>query len=122
VIQFDLPDGTYAYGRVLRDAAVGFYRRRSDAPGKPPIGERDFEFVVGVYDDVVRAHPVVGHDPSQTDHEDWPPPMRINDPIDGTFSIYTRGEIHPATEDECRGLETAAVWDEAHLVDRLSRT
>jgi hypothetical protein len=47
--------------------------------------------------------------------------MRITHPIDGTFSTYTRGEIHPATEDERRELETAGVWDETHLVDRLSQ-
>jgi hypothetical protein len=92
VLQFDLPDGTYVYGRVWW----------------------------ALYADVARAHPVVGHDPSGADEEDWPPPMRIRDPIDGTFSIYYRGEIRPATEDECRRLETAAVWDEHHLIARLT--
>jgi hypothetical protein len=59
VLQFDLPDGTYAYGRVLRDACVAFYRRRSTEPGMPPLGDRDFEFTVGVYEDVVAGHRVV---------------------------------------------------------------
>ena len=120
VIQFELPDGTFAYGRVLRDASVAFYRRRSDEPRRPPLGERDFEFVVGVYDDVVRAHPVVGRDPSADDDEDWPPPSWIVDSINGTFSIYSRGGIRPATEAECRDLEPAAVWDERHLIERLA--
>jgi hypothetical protein len=119
VLQFDLPDGTYAYGRVLRDACVGFYRRRTTEPGQPPIGDRDFEFIVGVYDDVAQSRPIVGHDPSANDDEDWPPPQRITDPIDGSFSIYHRGETRPSTEDESADLETAAVWDEQHLIERL---
>ncbi len=64
-MQFDLPDGTYAYGGVLRHASVAFYRRRSDEPRQAPVGDRDFEVVVGVYDDVVNSHPVVGSDQAQ---------------------------------------------------------
>ena len=88
VLQFKLPDGTYAYRRVLRDACLAFYRHRTSESARPPIGERDFEFIVGVYDDVVRSHPVVGHDPSANDDEDWPPPQGITDPIDGSRRIY----------------------------------
>ena len=53
--QFDPPDGTYANGRVLRDASVAFYKGRSDDPARPPIGDREFEFVVGAYDDEADA-------------------------------------------------------------------
>jgi hypothetical protein len=88
-------------------------------PGCPPVGDRDFEFVVGVYEDVVRSHAVVGYDAVSAEEDDWPPPRRIIDPIDGSFTIYHRGEMRPATEAECRGLETAAVWDEHHLMERL---
>lgn len=54
VLEFPLPNGQFVYGRCLRDGAVAFYRTRSTQPGHPPIGERDYEFVVGVYDDVVK--------------------------------------------------------------------
>jgi len=40
---------------VLRDASVAFYKGRSDDPARPPIGDREFEFVVGVYDDEADA-------------------------------------------------------------------
>ncbi|MFC8597339.1 Imm26 family immunity protein [Isoptericola sp. NPDC057191] len=33
VIQIALPDGRYAYGRVLRDASVAFYRQGLTALG-----------------------------------------------------------------------------------------
>lgn len=65
VVQIALPDGRFAYGRVLRDGAVAFYRRTSERPGEPPIGDRDYQFVVGVYNDTLRSDelPVVGVDP-----------------------------------------------------------
>lgn len=52
MIQPALPTGRYAYGRLLRDASVAFYRGTRDAPDQPPIGSRDFQFVVGVNEDV----------------------------------------------------------------------
>jgi hypothetical protein len=68
VVQVVLPDGTHAYGRVLREAAVAFYRARTVDPHSPPIGSRDYQFTVGVYADVVgsKRMPIVGHDPSNT--------------------------------------------------------
>lgn len=121
VVQLSLPDGTYAYGRVLRDAAVAFYVTRSAVPDQPPIGERSYEFVVGVYDDVLRADdmPVVGKDPAGSPDDEWPPPFRVQDPISGAVSVYERGAIRPARGGEAESLETAAVWDREHLVNRL---
>ncbi len=121
VIQFTLPSGRYAYGRVLRDASVAFYSETTAEPGLPPIGSRDYQFVVGVYDDVLTSErvSVVGRDPSQTPEDDWPPPSCITDPISGTVRIYHKGHIRAATPEECEGLERTAVWDYHHLIDRL---
>lgn len=118
-MQLELPNGTYAYGRVLRDASVAFYRSKTEEPGQPPIGSRNFQFVVGVYDDVLGAAEIVGHDPSATEEEDWPPPNVVRDPISGGYKLYERGQLRSSTADECLGLEPAAVWDRAHLVERL---
>jgi hypothetical protein len=122
VVEFKLPGGRSAYGRVMRDATVGFYRTGSDER-HPPIGSRNYQFVVGVYDDVLTSDQcqVVGHDPSRDPEDDWPPPMCIQDSISGGFSLYHKGEIRPATKEECEGLESAAVWDYEHLVERLSQ-
>jgi immunity protein 26 of polymorphic toxin system len=119
VVQITLPTDRYAYGRVLRDASVAFYRETTDDPGQPPIGSRDFQFVVGVYDDVLKDSPVVGHDPSRHPEEDWPPPYCVRDPISGEVKLYHKGAMRPASAEECEGLEPAAVWDLQHLVDRL---
>jgi hypothetical protein len=121
VIQIALPDDTFAYGRVLHDASVAFYRQRSRQPGAPPVGSRDYEFVVGVYDDVLRSRAVqvVAHDPNHDEEDDWPPPHSIRDRLTGGFRIYQHGEMRPATEKEVKGLEPAAVWDLHHLIARL---
>jgi immunity protein 26 of polymorphic toxin system len=123
VIQVTLQTGRYAYGRVLQDASVAFYRTTTAEPGLPPIGSRDYQFIVGVYDDVAGSDgaPVVGHDPSQEPEDDWPPPHSVRDPISGTMSIYHHGHIRPATQEEAEELEPAAVWDLHHLIDRLNR-
>ncbi|MGH1564317.1 hypothetical protein [Mumia sp. DW29H23] len=120
-MQLSLPDGTYAYGRVLKDTAVAFYETRTSTPGHPPVGERRFNFVVGVFDDVLGSEdtPVVGTYPSTRPDDDWPPSFRVDDPISGSVSIYERGSIRDATPQEASGLEPAAVWDLEELIDRL---
>lgn len=121
VIQLTLSSGRYAYGRVLRDASVAFYSETTAEPGLPPIGSRDYQFIVGVYYDALTSESVsvVGHDPSQTPEDNWPPPYCICDPISGVMRIYHHGHMRAATPEECEGLEPAAVWDLHHLIDRL---
>jgi hypothetical protein len=121
-MQIALPSGRFAYGRVLRDAAVAFYSATTLEAGKPPIGSRDYQFVVGVYDDVFKSEecPVVGHDPSRNPTEDWPPPFRVEDPISKSVKIYHQGVMRPATPQDVHDLEPAAVWDYHHIVDRLT--
>jgi hypothetical protein len=122
VVQFSLPDGTYAYGRVLRDASVAFYRVRTSEPGRPPIGSRDYQFVVGVYNNVLKSEkvPIVGHDPRKDADDEWPPPFAVHHPLTDTTDLYEKGNMRRADESEIRGLEPAAVWDLHHLVDRLT--
>jgi hypothetical protein len=119
VVQVPLPDGTFAYGRVLEDAAVAFYAQRSTDPEQPPIGSRKYEFVVGVYYGSLRNWAVVGRDPGRDDDENWPPPAFIEDSISGGFQTYYKGVITPSTAEECQGLERAAVWSDEQVVDRL---
>ncbi|MFL5796415.1 MAG: Imm26 family immunity protein [Actinomycetota bacterium] len=122
VVQFELPGGRWAYGRILRDASVAFYRQVTNEPGQPPIGSRNYLFVVGVHDSVFRSPlcSIVGHDPSSSGHDDWPPPFRVDDPITGNVSVYKRGSITPASKDVVEGLEPAAVWELNHLLARLT--
>lgn len=118
VVQVALPDGTFAYGRVLREG-VGFYRTRTNTPGAPPIGSRDYEFVVSVFDDAFRGWPVVGQDPIAEGEDEWAPPSYIEDVISGEFRIYHRGAMRSASKDEVRGLDPQAIYASHSVVDRL---
>ena len=120
IVQIPLPSGGHAYGRVLRDASIGVYRTTSAAPDEPPA-DSDYMFVVGVYEDVFASGkwPVVGHADFGNPEDEWPPPYCVKDKITGRMSRYHKGQLWPASEDECRGLEPAAVWDAHHVVERI---
>lgn len=121
VIQLTLPSGRYAYGRVLRDASVAFYSETTAESGMPPVGSRNYQFVVGVDADVLTSEgvSVVGHDPTRDPEDDWPPPNSVHDPISEVVSIYHHGQMRAATAEESEGLEPAAAWELHHLIDRL---
>jgi hypothetical protein len=121
VVEVVLPRGRYAYGRVYRDATIGFYRARTTEAGRPPIGSRDFAFFVGVDDQAFKKLRVVGADVFAHGEEDWPPPASIRDPITGDYSIYHRGAIKPSAVEDAAHLEPAASWGLDHLVERLDR-
>jgi hypothetical protein len=123
VIQIALGNGRFAYGRLYRDASVGVYRQTSSESGKPPIGSRDFRFIVGISDGALNdpAVMMVGSDPFVTE-DDWPPPYSVEDPITKRLRIYHRGEIRPPSDreiDHIRELEPAAVWELSHIVRRI---
>jgi len=106
---------------VHRDATVAFYRKASMQPGQPPIGSRDFAFCVGIYRDVVLRWERVGLDPfTEEEGDGWPPPNAVHDPISSEWRVYHRGEMRAATADEAATLEPAAVWDEQHVLPRLT--
>ncbi len=120
IFQIPLPNGRFAYGKVFRDASVGIYQKIFDSPAELPI-KSPFAFIVGLYDDVLKSGmwPIVGHEPFESKESEWPPPHFVEDIISGEYSIYHKGEMRPSSEDECRGLERAAVWDAHHVIDRI---
>ena len=120
IFMIPLPNGRYAYGKVLRDASVGIYEPILDHPSDTPINS-SFAFVVGLYSDILKSGiwPIVGHESFGSEEQEWPPPYYIKDTISGKFSIYNKGKIREATEEECEGLEKAAVWEAHHIIDRI---
>lgn len=121
VIQIELPNGMYAYGRIYNEGVIGYYRGISSKPGEPPIGARDFVFHVGIYSDIIASGktPIVGRDPFEDAESEWPPPMCIKDKISGGYSLYHKGVITKSTEEECLGLEPVAAWDLHHVINRI---
>jgi hypothetical protein len=121
VIQIPLPDGRYGYGRVLKEVSIAVYKQITAEPNQPPIGSRDYLFIVAVHNRAFSKGnwSVVGHDAAAMPQEDEPPPQFIEDPITGRMSIYAGGTVRPAQEGEWEGLERAAVWESNHVVDRI---
>jgi hypothetical protein len=123
VIEIALPNGRYAYARTYRDASVAVYQTTSDEAGNPPVGSRDFRFLVGLDDTAFRATIVriVGRDEFGPREDDWPPPASIRDPISGAYSIYHHGEIKPSSPLDAADLEPAAAWSIEQVIERIMR-
>jgi hypothetical protein len=115
-----LPNQKFAFGRVFWDASIGIYKHIGDNIDDLPTTE-EYQFVVGVYADVLKSGnwPVVDNRPFSNNDEKWPPPNCVKDKISGGYSIYYRGEFRKASKEECEGLETAAVWEAEHIIDRI---
>jgi hypothetical protein len=121
VVQIHLPNGRYAYARVLRDASIAVYATTTEEPEQPPLGDRDFAVTVGIYDALLRKWPTVGHDAPKSPDEEWPPPSRVVDPISGETSVYERGEVRaPLPCEPVDFYERAAVYDWDALIQRLA--
>jgi len=105
------------------EAGLGVYSQITDEPHKPPIGSRDFQFIIGVYNKVLTSGewPIVGDDPFGENEDPWPPPRCMIDSISGKYSIYHHGKTTPASAEECQHLEVTAVWDRDHIIDRILR-
>lgn len=121
VFQISLPNGKYAYGRTFRDAGAGFYKEITDEPGKPPIGSRNYMFIIAFQDDVVEKGecPIVGYDPFENEEEAWAPPTYVYDGLFKVYRIYHKGEMRNAKKEECEGLETTIIWRIDNVIDRI---
>jgi hypothetical protein len=129
IVKIPLGGGKAAYGLVLREPLVAFFDgeyEEGDVPEPEALLDTPVAFRLMVMNHAVTQGrwPVVARisvpDPLKT-----PPPFCNQDGATGRLFIYH--EIEPlaphyerdATPEECRGLETAAVWDPEHVEDRL---
>ena len=120
IFAIPLPNGTYAFGRLYKEYTLAIYKIRAENINTIPEKD-DYDFFVGVYRDVLTdgQWPVIGNIPFIDDSDSWRPPTYMKDIFTGKFSIYHYGEVKPASEQECKGLELTATWDRQHLIDRL---
>ena len=118
ILQIPLPDNRFAFGKLYQDSCIAIYEEIAASPNSIPQEEK-FQFIVGVYSDVLASWAVVDFKPFACEADSWPPPMYILDPISGEYSIYYQGESIPSTKEQCKDLEEAAVWDVHHIIDRI---
>ena len=120
VYAIPLPNGKYAFGRRFKDAGIGIYKHIGQSIKDTPKTE-DYQFIVGVYDSVLKSEhwTVVDNRPFESEDDAFPPPQCVIDQVYGKYSVYHKGIMRKATKAECEGMEIAAVWDEHHIIDRI---
>lgn len=128
-VQIDLGDGFVAVGRVLAEPVMAFYGEPFRQGQKWNLEELDkvpVAFKIPVMNHAVTSGrwPVIGTAPLSEDLKQVPAFFR-QDAVTGELFVYQEipelapSYERPATFDECRTLERAAVWEPSHVEDRL---
>lgn len=115
---FLLPNGMYAFGRIFKDADVGFYKHFGINENDLPPDD-DYAFIVGTHKDVIKIMKLVERRKIKDSKDVEPPAKCIVDPITGKCEIYVNGKIMQSNYNECKDLEICAVWELNHIIDRL---
>ncbi|MFC5528681.1 hypothetical protein, partial [Cohnella yongneupensis] len=110
----------FAFGRIYGDASIAIYKDIGNSMSDLPMNE-EYQFIVGIYKYALKTAGwlIVDHREFDNEEDKWPPPTKIIDQISGEYSIYYKGEIKPSSFDDCKDLETAAVWADNHIIDRI---
>jgi hypothetical protein len=118
-----LDDGWTYYARLLEFPWVAFYRHRTKAQSDQleAIAAKPALFTIAAHKDLLapkewrvigslRPDPTLGR----------PKAMAMWDVDTGECHIIDdKSVMHPATLEQCKGLEPAAVWEPEHIDDRL---
>lgn len=119
VVAIPLRGGDYAFAQALEPPELAFFDLRSAERASPdevvshPVLFRLWVMRYGPLDwEKLGKAAVAG--PLQQEV-----PRFKKDPTDGALRIYVDAEERPATIEEVRHLEAAAVWEPEHVVDRL---
>ena len=97
VYAIPLPDGTYAFGRVLLESSVAFYKHRgNDINDLPPT--EDYEFTVGCYKDCFKEWTFVENRPFNNEDEARPPLTYIKvwyviPSVEGDYSVCVKTRL-----------------------------
>lgn len=116
-----LPNGMYAYARVFKDAGLGVYNKLGNTLDPEINDEWKYQFVISVFQDLLQDGQwiYVKNFPFEQKDDKWPPKRYMKDSVNGSYSIYYKGEVRVASAEECEGLECAAVWDRELVVGRI---
>ncbi len=123
LLQIDLKNGQYAFGRVINKEETLFYdffTNNISSLGLDKIYSAKELFRVPVMKYAITSGQwvVIDNKPIKADLA-IPNKYFMQDVITKEFSIYHQGNILPATYEEIKDLESAAVWEPEHVEDRL---
>lgn len=131
IVAIPLPDGTFAYGKVFNNLAVGVYDYLS--AGIDPVERvvnHKILFFSAVTDRAITygAFTVIGEQPFPDEDSAWAPAMAAGifpeDHSIGMLHITHKGHYLPATPDQARGMGICVLCQSPELfvelvVDRL---
>ena len=125
IVRVPLKDGRYSFARVLPGALFAFYSgvdRSQNAPPPADIVKRPIAFIINVMAHAItEGRWVTVTNIPLADAMRRSPEFFKQDPLTGRLE-KTRtggGDEVPATREECRSLERAAVWEPEHVEERI---
>jgi len=122
ILAVPLGDGTFCFAITLPEADFGFFDARLTEPVlSPDLLSKPILFRVAVHKSAYNKGRWLKVGTLEVPSELLKAvPTFIQDKLNPEqFEIYLGGDIHPATREQCEGLERAAVWDPEHIEDRL---
>jgi hypothetical protein len=121
-VKIKLDECHHAYARVLEKALFAFYDAFTDKGlSLEEIKARPILFKIWVMNVAVTSGrwEIIGNAPLEKNLLEQPYFFKKDPLSPKSLSIYHEGNERPATLEECKNLECAAVWDAEHVEDRL---
>jgi hypothetical protein len=123
IVQVDLGGGEHGYARVLEHASFAFYDivTKENASAEEIVG-RPVLFIIAVMNKAVTSGrwQRVHWKPLEAPLQRLPAKFMEDAMCKGRYRLYLEdGTMRPATREDCKGLERAAVWDPTHAEERL---
>ena len=113
IFEIKLKGGKVAFAQALAEPEYAFF------VVSPLESNQKSLFRIWVHKSAVKEWVKIGNKKLSSELEEEVPRYK-QDPINGKLSIYKGGAEMPATIEEIRGLECAAVWEGNHISGRLS--
>jgi hypothetical protein len=123
ILRINLGNGIFGYGRVLLDPLMAFYDIKTEENKIPTIDDivrSPILFRVWVMRSAIKSDnwEILGNIPVDTSLSIQPDFFK-QDPISKKFYIYRDAKDILVSREACIGLERAAVWEAAHVENRL---
>lgn len=115
----------YIYAQILGKAGYAFfdYKVKDKLKDYNILLNKPILFITSVYNDVItQGHWLkVGNIEIRKDLQEQPMQFIQDTLHPDKFELYNpnTGESNPATKDQIKGLERAAVWEAEHIIDRI---
>ncbi|WP_370217940.1 Imm26 family immunity protein [Thalassolituus sp.] len=119
VYSVPLEDGRYSYAQALESPEFAFFdvATETELTAEEAISH-PLMFRIWVHKSSLKTWNKLGKVPISEQLSKQVPRFKQN-ALNGKLSIYINGQETPASLDEVRGLECAAVWEGSHILSRI---